>query len=769
MKQWIEPKPVEVPPDLRENIGGHPLVAEILYRRGIQDAESAKRFLSPGEYAPADASEIPNLTRAAERVMKAIYDREVICVWGDFDADGQTSTTLLVSTLQDLGADVRFHIPVRDTESHGIKLPYIKQEIEDGAQFILTCDTGIAEVEPIAYAQEIGVDVVVTDHHSLPPVLPEAYALVNPQMLPIDHPLHTLPGVAVAYKLAEALYALAGEPHRVDKHLDLVALGIVADVAQQTDDARYLLQLGLEVLRNTTRAGLQALYEIAGIDPAFLTEEHIGFEIAPRMNALGRLSDANVIVEFLTTDSTSRARVIANQLEGLNIRRKLLTRQIFSAAQAQIDRDPTLLEYASIVLDHPTWPAGVIGIVASKLVEHYNKPTILLNSPEDQLARGSARSIEGINITAAIGANKDLLSGHGGHPMAAGLAIDPEKIPEFRKSLSNTVLEMTGGETLQATLQVDGHLPLSEVSMSLVSELERIAPFGAGNPPVTLVSQDMEIAAVQEIGKTREHLRLTVADISGKTESVLWWNGAGLQRPAGKFELAYKVRTSTFQGKRDVQIEWVDYRQLDEDLPEEILQPTEIEIIDYRGTSDLEKALDLVHGIEKDPVLWAEGVPSYRDVNRIAPEPRDALVILTTPPGPEVVWEVLQTVKPHRVYLICQDPEYDQVKLFLETLTGMLKFALREYGGKVETRKLAAATGHLESTIRVGISWLAARGHFSIVERLPEAYRIAPGDSKQSAALDAIRNQLENQLRETRAFRDYFRKASGETLIQSYS
>ncbi|MCK5428851.1 MAG: single-stranded-DNA-specific exonuclease RecJ, partial [Anaerolineales bacterium] len=460
MKTWLEPSQLDVPQALKDAVGGHPLVGETLARRGIQDPQAARSFLDPDYYTPAPPSELPGMSAAVERLERAIAGGESLWVWGDFDVDGQTSTTLLVSALGELGANVNYHIPVRASESHGVNIPVLGQILDQGAQLVLTCDTGIAAHEAVAYAQGRGVELIVTDHHDLPPTLPEAYAIVNPKMLPEGHPLSTLPGVGVAYKLVEALFLRAGREAELDQYLDLVALGIVADIALQTGDTRYLLQRGLEVLREAQRLGLKVLMEMAELNPAWLTEEHIGFVLGPRLNALGRLGDANTIVEFLTTDDLGRARILALELEGLNARRKLLTDQVFQGAQAQLERDPALLQQAALVLAHPSWPAGVIGIVASRLVERYNKPTILISAPSGEAARGSARSVEGVNITAAIADQKDMLHGFGGHPMAAGLSVDPGRIPEFRRALSRTIGKMLGEVPIEVQLQVDGYLGL---------------------------------------------------------------------------------------------------------------------------------------------------------------------------------------------------------------------------------------------------------------------------------------------------------------------
>ena len=339
-KEWIEPQDVIVPEPLAMAVGGHPLVAETLARRGLRDPRTAMAFLDPSAYTPSPPAELPGMERAAQRVLAAIDRQEPICVWGDFDVDGQTSTTILVSTLRALGAPTTYHIPIRSTESHGVNIPNLQKVIDGGARLLLTCDTGIAAHEAVTYARERGVDVIITDHHDLPPTLPDAYAVVNPKLLPDGHSLRELPGAGCAFKLAEELLGRAGRPELVTSLLDLVALGIVADVARQTGDTRYLLQRGLQELRLAQRLGLRLMIETAGLDAERLTEEHIGFELGPRLNALGRLDDANAAVELLTTQDLGRARILVTTLEGLNARRKLLCDQVFQAAQSQIERDP---------------------------------------------------------------------------------------------------------------------------------------------------------------------------------------------------------------------------------------------------------------------------------------------------------------------------------------------------------------------------------------------------------------------------------------------
>ncbi len=770
MKTWVEPLDVSVPTALQTMVGGHPLVAATLARRGFTSVARARAFLTPDEYTPAPPSELLNMNKAVVRLEAAIRDQEPICVWGDFDVDGQTSTTLLVSTLHDLGAAVSYHIPVRATESHGIKLPALEKVIAEGAGLILTCDTGVAEHESIAYAQTQGVDVIVTDHHTLPPALPEAHAIVNPQMLPADHPLNSLPGVGCAYKLAEALYDRSGCPADVEKHLDLVALGIVADVALQIEDARYLLQRGLEALRRTERLGLQVLMETAELEPATLSEEHIGFVLGPRMNALGRLADANAAVELLTTTDRGRARILATQLEGLNAKRKLLTGQVFQAALAQIDQDASLLDHAALVLSHTVWPAGVIGLVASRLAERYNRPTLLIATPEGEIARGSARSVQGCNITAAIAAQSEMLAGFGGHPMAAGISIDPGRIPEFRRALSRTVQKMMGDVGREASLQVDGTLSLADISLDLVADLERLAPFGAGNPALTLVSQGLSLNSQREIGRNGEHLQLIVEDESGVTQKVIWWQGVDWPLPQGKFDLAYVVRSSNYRGKSEVLVEWIDARQVEEPAVEIRTKPRSIEIEDYRLELDPLAILKRLQN-QRDIQVWreAETDPEIAGHDRYDLSPALALAIWTAPPGPQELKSVLAHVSPEKVYLFGVNPGLDQSERFLKRLAGLLKYALSSTQGRAKVANLAAATAQREDVIRRGITWLAAKGLFEVSNGDDDKLEVSKGAGKVSVDLPELSKQLQALLSESAAYRAHFLKADKDRLIPSQS
>ncbi len=765
---WLEPKSVNIPAALQEFVGGHPLVARTLVRRGISTVEAARAFLDPAAYIPASPEELPDLLRAAERLEVALQRGERICVWGDFDVDGQTSTTLLVAALRELGGVVSYHIPVRATESHGLTIPYLARELDAGAQLLLTCDTGVAAHEAIAYAVERGVEVIVTDHHEIPPEgLPPAYAVVNPHRLPEAYPLATLPGVGVAYKLVEELSARAGRPAEAQQYLDLVALGIVADVATQRDDARYLLQLGLEALRNTQRVGLQVLMRNAQVNPARLNAEDIGFGLGPRLNALGRLDDANLSVEFFTTTDLAQARIIAAQLENLNNRRKSLGKELLRGAESLLEREPSLLKYAALVLANPHWHPGVIGIAASRLVERYQRPVILISAPEGELARGSARSVEGCHITAAIATQQHLLAGYGGHAMAAGLSIEPANISQFRRGVSLAVREQLGAEPPPATLPLAGYLTLEELSLELVDELERLAPFGAGNPLLTLATRDLKVLKYRTLGRDRAHLKVTVQDEGGATQQVLWWWATEADLPDGRFDLAYTVRDNFFRGQRSLQVMWQAARPV-QTAAAELAEsaPRELEIVDYRQEPHPGTLLKPLLAAE-DVALWAEAANGVPGQSRAALEPAAHLVIWTTPPGPEELQTALELVQPEKVTLFAQEPGLDRPRLFLTRLAGLVKHALQQKGGHLELAALAAATAQREATVRLGIAWLAARGQLMVQREEDGVLLIVAGEGEVSLELAQLTMQLEALLAETAAYRKHFRQGEARALLAS--
>lgn len=767
-KKWIIASSVDVPPELQEAVGGHPLVAETLFRRGITTLDAAQRFLDPTHYTPASPFDLPDMDRAVERIERAISDGERVCVWGDFDVDGQTASALLVSALHELGADVNYYIPNRYTEGHGVHVGRLESLIDDGANVILTCDTGIAAHEAVDYCNERGVDVVITDHHQLAPTLPDAYAAVNPQRLDASHPLHTLPGVGCAFKLVEALYARRGWTERTTQFLDLVALGIVADVATQTGDTRYLLQRGLDVLRQTKRLGLQAMMQNADIVADQINAETIGFGFGPRMNALGRLGDANEAVELLTTDNPATAQILANRLEGLNHERRNQTTQIYEAALAQIEDDKSLVEnYSVLMLNHESWSGGVVGIVASRLAEKFNRPVILLVSPPNEPAHGSARSVDGVDITAAIAQHSDLLDGFGGHTQAAGMSLPAENIRLFRRELSATVREMRGEQDAIAPLHIDATLPLGALSLDLVDDLARLAPFGAGNPSLVLATERVQVKSTRTLGRDGKHLRVVIADDHDDTREVVWWNADADSLPKTPFDLAYTASANTFKGERRLQLTWLDARLRNEPITD-FSQRRDVTVIDHRDAPNPQDALEnFLRECDERVVIWREGTPrqDVRGVARKDLTPAPVLVVWSAPPGLAVLQDALHRVNPHTIVLFGVDPLADSVNGFLSRFGGAVKHTLNAKHGQTTLDALSGALAHDPATIRMGLVWMQTRGKITFIENDGTLHLTADdshADPDQKATTTA---KLTQALQEAAHFRAYFRTADANSFL----
>ncbi len=750
-REWVEPTPVEVPGPLADLVGGHELIAQYLARKGITSVSEAQRFLSPEAYRPASADELPDIDRAVDRLGRAIHANERILIWGDFDVDGQTSTALLYSALRQRGARVSYHVPNRFSEGHGIHLPTLKRHLDGGIDLLLTCDTGITANDAVDYAASRGVDTIITDHHALPEALPAAIAVVNPRRLHEGHPLLELPGVGVAYKLIEALYR--GDDS--DSLLDLVALGIVADVMVQVDDTRYLLQQGLERLRLNSRLGVKAILERAEIPAAELNEGHIGFAIAPRLNALGRLDDANPAVELLTTDDWARARILANTLEGLNTRRKFLSNQVYESALAQIEAQPWLLDYAALVLSHDDWHSGVIGIVAGSLVEEFGMPVVLIATP-DAVGRGSARSVAGVDITRAFGEVADHLQRYGGHSMAAGLSLPADKIFQFRRALSRVVRTQTGDAPIAPSLTIDGYLDLADISLGLTADIERLAPFGNGNPPLRLATRNSKVASRKGLGRRGEHLQIEVEDEHGRRQRVIWWRGARAELPKGRFDLAYTLRTSVYKGEREALVEWLDYRLLGSKPIDVESEEATYELMDMRQSRF--PLADLAEARERYPaaLTWSEVEQVDGAADRLGLKVTETFIVWTIPPSAEIWSAALATVNPDRLILFGMRSSRETTGNFLARLAALVKYAVNQRDGSARLEALAAAMGERERSVQVGLQVMRAMGKLDYRVGAAGDYRLELADRAPSDQLKTLQKRLGLLLRETRAYRNYW-------------
>ncbi len=795
---WLLAQPATPSAELRAAVGGDPLVAQLLAQRGFDTPAKALPFLHIDRYTPTPPEALVGLDRAAHLLHKALTNGDNILVWGDFDVDGQTSTSLLVAALRDLGTDeqIRFHVPNRFSESHGIRPPKLREYLSDPSfrpQLLLTCDTGIADSAGVGIAKDAGLTVVVTDHHDLtaefadcelgadPPCgedpasvggesVRRADAIVNPKFQKLDDPLRTLPGVGVAYKLVQRLYELAGRAGEAEKFLDLVALGIVADVAEQVHDARYLLQLGLDKLRRTQRIGLKALMNNARVNPDTLNAEDIGFQLGPRMNALGRLEDATVAVELLTTRNAIRAGELAARMERLNNERRLLTSQISSTAFEILDRNPTYLDFNAIVLAHPQWHAGIVGIVASRIVEEFNKPAVLMLNPPGEPARGSARSTPGVDIGASIAACADMLIGHGGHPGAAGLSLPAENIDRFRRELSRQI-ENHRIDAGPEGLRIDAEIPFYNLSLPLVEQIERLAPFGNGNPKPIFMSRNLSVADDRRIGKDGTHRRLLLQDEAGNKAPVIWFRGADVELPAGPIDFAYSLAINEYKGERSLQLGYVDSRATERpsiavvekstparpihDLRQESVRPSDV--------PPPETAFWLAEGTTVNSMseTYRGNFRAYYRMAAGKDSRGKSLVLWSIPPSAEILRWLVETLDPSAIYLVGNDTADDSMEGTLKAVASMAKYALSR-DGRLPVDQLAARIGSTEAVIRHCLLWLEVKQLVQLVAwENDDIAQIAPGDgsTRSEAERDILQAELEEQLAEVRAYRRFFKRA----------
>lgn len=750
---WLNAPPVIVPDALRAVVGGHPVVAERLARQGFTTPDSVQRFLTPAAYTPASPFELPDMSHAVECVQHAITHNQTILVWGDFDVDGQTSTALLVSALRELSANLRYHIPNRFSEGHGVHLPTL-QSLIDGIGLLLTCDTGVSAHEAVTFARSRGVAVVITDHHTLPDHLPDANAVINPMRLPEGHPLRELPGVGTAYQLVRALYGTRPTDHL----LDLVAVGIIADVMVLVDDTRYWLQRGLEVLRHAQRPGLRAILERAEIEPAELTESDIGFTIGPRLNALGRLADANPAVELLTTSDIATITERVAELEALNQKRRFLTRQVYQAVQDKIAAEPELLKYAALVVAGEGWHTGVVGIVASRLAEEYACPVIILSDNEGTLS-GSARSVAGCNIAAVLHTQAHLLTRYGGHNMAAGLSLPADKLFEFRRGLSHEVRRTLGAEAVQPQHIIDGYLSLAEITLDFAEDIARLAPFGNGNAPLTLATKTVRVKSRRTLGSRGDHLALHIEDTHGHEQRVIWWFGDASAVPEGAFDLAYTVRPNVFNGKREALIEWVDARPSEVNPFSKPAVIPDYTLVDERQHPNPYERLQQVLSQYEDVLVWHEDVREVIGSDRFALHPAKTLVVWSPPPGP-VIWETcLQHVQPETLILLGGKPPLDEEKALLANVGAMLNYARGHKNGIVIVSEIAAATSHHEPTIRACLRWYAAQEILRVTAETEDRFHIERNPQHPSPVVERVRqanDHLRTLLAETRAYRKFW-------------
>jgi len=549
------------------------VVAQLLLGRGLQDCAQARMFLDAKLNQLRDPEDLPGVTAAVELLRQALADGRKIVIYGDYDVDGMTGTALLLRGLKMLGGQVSSYVPHRQGEGYGLNADAVQKLVDQGTKLLLTVDCGISGVEETQLARRQGVDVIVSDHHQSGPELPSAAAIVHPSLPGSTYPFAGLSGSGVALKLAWALCRKISGGKKVSDRLrdyllqavSLAALGTVADMVPLLDENRILVRHGLCSLREYAPLGLQHLMQVSGLaDKPELESDDLAFQVAPRLNAAGRLGLANLGIDLLTTESPERAKELATYLDELNGQRKSLERSIYLQAHKLIQEQGDPEQEPALLVAERGWNSGVIGIVAGRLAEKYQRPVILVALDETGgLGSGSARSVPGFDLHAALHACGHHLVKYGGHAAAAGLTIEPERWEAFRAEFCEVAAQALEGNGRDAELVLDGEVPFAAFTLQTVEQLNQLAPFGQGNRrPVWFTSSVTLAEPPRKIGQGERHLSLKLRQHANVLRAVAWgqaeWE-AELLAHSGPLEIAFQPKISHFRG-RNVELELVDWR-----------------------------------------------------------------------------------------------------------------------------------------------------------------------------------------------------------------
>ncbi|MGM7683010.1 single-stranded-DNA-specific exonuclease RecJ [Cytobacillus sp. Hm23] len=569
-----------------------PLVAKLLINRGIDTVEDAHAFLNIENQEFHDPFLLEDMDVAIERIKQAVELEEKILIFGDYDADGVSSTAVLLSTLKDMGAKVDFYIPNRFTEGYGPNEEAFKWAKEEGFSLIITVDTGIAALNEAAVARKLGLDLIITDHHEPGPELPDALAIIHPKKPNSVYPCKELAGVGVAFKVAHAL--LGEVPTSL---LDIVAIGTIADLVPLSGENRLIAYKGIKKLQVTSRKGIKELLKVCRVDANEINEDTIGFAIAPRLNAVGRLDSADPAVHLLMTDNVEEAAHLANEIDLLNKQRQQLVNKTTEEAIKQVEEQYPLEENAVLIVADEGWNSGIIGIVASRLVDKFYRPTIVLSVDEENgLAKGSARSIEGFDLFANLSKCRDILPHFGGHPMAAGMTLQLDDIEDLRYRLNAIAQDVLIEDEYVPITNIDTTCSIDEVTISTIEQIGKLAPYGMNNPKPKFLIDNVNISDMRKIGADQAHLKVVLEKAGSQLDTIAFRFGYLYDdiSPLSRVSVVGDLSINEWNNNRKAQLMLQD------------ISVNEWQLFDYRGTKDVEKLIELIPSHKLQLIIFNE-------------------------------------------------------------------------------------------------------------------------------------------------------------------
>lgn len=537
------------------------IVARAMINRGVDTIAKVNMYLDDDLSTMHDPYLLKGMDKAVLGIQKAIASKAKICIYGDYDVDGITSTAVMLRTMKKLGAEAVYYIPNRLEEGYGLNISSMDHIKEQGVQLIITVDCGIRSNEVVEYAKSLGLEIIITDHHECEGKLPDAYSIINPNQEDCRYPHSSLAGVGVAFKLASALLSANGCSSFAEELLDIVSVGTIADVVPLLDENRIIVKNGLRKLLKTRNEGIKALLHVCGLEGKEVNAYSVAFMLAPRINAAGRIADAAGCVELLVTDNADRAMEIAKSLDTDNRERQAIENEILSVAIDTIEKSVDFEKERVLVLGHDNWHAGVIGIVASRLVDRYNLPSFVM-SKDGELCKGSARSIRGFNLFEAMSRHGELFVKYGGHEMAAGFTIQSEKVDELRERMNEEVHKTMGGDKLLPEIIVDYRLEPEDINIDTVRKLKLMEPFGAGNPSPVFVYRGLAVLSSKAVGNEAKHLQLMVHDGENEIKCIAF-NMGTMQKVLSigrKIDIICSVENNVWNNYESVQLNIKDIR-----------------------------------------------------------------------------------------------------------------------------------------------------------------------------------------------------------------
>lgn len=730
-----------------KNTSEKSLVKRLLLSRGLKTEDEINEFLHPLEMKLTSPDVFTDMNKTVERLSKAIDNSETIIIYGDFDADGVTSTSVLYKTLKFLGANVHYFIPDRENEGHGFdKKALIKLMTTVKPKVIISVDCGISDVDAVRFINSFKIiDVIITDHHEAPEELPPAYAIINPKApnaldeslsaRQIEH-LTYLAGCGVAFKVAQALLTKYNKTEFIYEILPFVAIGTVADVVPLLGENRYFVTKGLDLISRGKHHGLKRLLESAGYDiTKGVTSENVAFGIAPRINASGRLDTVDAALKVLISENPQEVEMAVTTLNELNKVRQTLCQEVFAQADAMVQKEGN--KNPAIVLCSDAWHIGIIGIVASKLVEKYYKPTFLMTyvKEKDQY-RCSARSIEGVPLYDVIAANGELFDGFGGHTLAAGLSFSGEKTPFeiVKKALNETVREYTSTKELKPFVKIDLLVEPQDVTVDLIEEISQLEPFGASNPSPIFEMDNLKVTQKRLMGADNSHLRLNVS--SGANDfTAIWWKKGDIGLSNGdSLDIAFHPQINEFNGNTSVQLIVDDIHS--DAIKEEIPSKCNYKIYDNRTKTGIwANVNDYIRNSKLNIRVFAESkytldtIKSYDNIcsktfTRQDIPKCDVVMFFDYPADRQTLELILEKSQPKGVHFMNYEPKILDEQEFLKIFTGMLKFAAHNNGGKVELVRCASFLGKSLKIFELLLALYEEVGFIKILDKNSAFYTI---------------------------------------------